>query len=235
MQDFLNPKSMVTPGVSGAVIMAIASALWVNFELPQKWTALLLSFLVCSFIFSSLVGAALAGMPPLWRLVLYVFNSLIVFAIATGTNVGLNAAAKRADKVVGSVAASHLLALVPVSQARAQGDASAPEMPKTDRPVARIIQPAANASAPSEAVAPAATSAEIQRLMARIRELERQNAVQSEMLKTRRAEPPGAALLHGPTGVGAVVAASAPAAPVEAAKAAEPPAVRRRSFIDPWF
>ena len=39
MNDFLNPKSMLTPGIAGSLIMAITNILWIEFVLPQKWVA----------------------------------------------------------------------------------------------------------------------------------------------------------------------------------------------------
>ena len=37
---------MLTPGVAGSVVMVIANTLYVEFLLPQKYTALILSFLL---------------------------------------------------------------------------------------------------------------------------------------------------------------------------------------------
>jgi hypothetical protein len=77
--EFLNPKSMLTPGAAGAVIMLISNALWVTFGFPSNWSALLFSFLFALMV----VGHYVA---PFWhKALLMVFNSLIVFSLGVGT------------------------------------------------------------------------------------------------------------------------------------------------------
>jgi hypothetical protein len=78
--DFLNPKSMSTPGVAGAVVMLIANTLWSNFAIEPRWTALALSFLL------GLVILAERALPAWQRLIFYVVNSLIIFSVSLGTN-----------------------------------------------------------------------------------------------------------------------------------------------------
>jgi len=51
MNQFLNSKSMVTPGVAGGVVTLIAGTLSSQFGLPAKWIALLASLLVALLIF----------------------------------------------------------------------------------------------------------------------------------------------------------------------------------------
>ncbi len=81
LDEFLNPKSMVTPGVAGGLTMFVANALWSNFELPAKYTALVISFLFASVVF-------VANHVPVWqRITLYLLNGLIIFAIAVASNV----------------------------------------------------------------------------------------------------------------------------------------------------
>jgi hypothetical protein len=80
LKDFLNPKSMLTPGIAGGITMMIANTLWVQFELPQKWTALTVSFLLGFLIL-------LARETPIWqRIIYYILNSLIIFSVGAGTN-----------------------------------------------------------------------------------------------------------------------------------------------------
>jgi len=80
MDEFLNPKSMLTPGACGGVVMMITSALYVGFGFPQMLTALIFSFLVGTIIFT-------VASQKLWQtIVLYIINSLIIFATATGMN-----------------------------------------------------------------------------------------------------------------------------------------------------
>lgn len=77
--EFLNPKSMLTPGAAGAVIMLISNSLWVTFGFPSNWSALLFSFLFALMV----VGHYVA---PFWhKALLMVFNSLIVFSLGVGT------------------------------------------------------------------------------------------------------------------------------------------------------
>lgn len=78
-KDFLNPSSMLTPGIAGSVAMMISNTLWLQFELPQKWSGLGLSFALGMLVFAA--GTAM----PLWqRGIYYVLNSLIIFSMAVG-------------------------------------------------------------------------------------------------------------------------------------------------------
>ena len=81
VEEFLQPKAMLTPGIAGGVTMLIANALWVAFSLPPRWTALVLSFLLGLLVFVATPRA------PLWqRAVYYLLNSLIIFSVSIGTN-----------------------------------------------------------------------------------------------------------------------------------------------------
>jgi hypothetical protein len=80
VKQFLNAKSMLTPGIAGAVAMLITNSLTQQFELPGKWVALLLSFLLGTLVFIDKNSSV-------WqRGVLYLLNSLIIFSMAVGTN-----------------------------------------------------------------------------------------------------------------------------------------------------
>jgi len=80
VEEFLQPKAMVTPGIAGGITMLIANALWVAFSLPPRWTSLVLSFLLGLLAF-------VATKIPLWqRAVYYLLNSLIIFSVSIGTN-----------------------------------------------------------------------------------------------------------------------------------------------------
>ena len=87
VEEFLQPKAMLTPGIAGGVTMLIANALWVAFSLPPRWTALLLSFLLGLLVFVATPRA------PVWqRAVYYLLNSLIIFSVSIGANyVGVGA------------------------------------------------------------------------------------------------------------------------------------------------
>src|SRR5438093_2884579 len=81
VEEFLQPKAMLTPGIAGGVTMLIANALWVAFSLPPRWTSLALSFLLGLLVFVTKGGV------PLWqRAVYYLPNSLIIFSVSIGTN-----------------------------------------------------------------------------------------------------------------------------------------------------
>lgn len=81
MNEFLNPKAMVTPGIAGTATMGITNTLAYAFGLPANPTALAVSFL-----FS---GLALAGHPlsAVQRLLLLVLNGLVIFSVSVGANV----------------------------------------------------------------------------------------------------------------------------------------------------
>lgn len=86
MNEFLNPKSMATPGAAGGVTMFIANAVSNNFpEIPFRYTCLGLSLLIglVIHISSELDLPSRAGF--------FVINSLIIFAMGVGTsNIGAN-------------------------------------------------------------------------------------------------------------------------------------------------
>jgi energy-coupling factor transporter transmembrane protein EcfT len=50
-QQFLNPKSMITPGVAGSMVMLITNTLVIQFGLPGRWISLSLSFLLALVVF----------------------------------------------------------------------------------------------------------------------------------------------------------------------------------------
>jgi len=80
IDEFLNPKSMLTPGAAGSLTMLIANTLWFTFSLPQRYSALAVSFLF------ALIVLAAHNLSLLQRLAFYVLNALIIFAVAIGTN-----------------------------------------------------------------------------------------------------------------------------------------------------
>jgi hypothetical protein len=86
---FLTPEAMVTPGVAGSMSMMIGNALHFNFNVPNGWAVLILSF-----AFGLLVMAK--SEPMLKRTVLYVINSLVIFCVAAGTiTLGANGASQQ--------------------------------------------------------------------------------------------------------------------------------------------
>jgi len=83
MNDFLNPKSMLTPGVAGSLMMFLVNGIGFQFpELPMRYTALVLSFLIGSVVwFSEIKGRA----PMVQKGVYWILNSLVIFVVGFGT------------------------------------------------------------------------------------------------------------------------------------------------------
>ena len=80
LDDFLNPKSMITPGAAGGITMMITNTLASQFAgLPGNWTALALSFMFGALTF--MYAAHILN-----RVIFFVINSLIIFVMAQGSN-----------------------------------------------------------------------------------------------------------------------------------------------------
>jgi hypothetical protein len=56
VQDFANPRSMITPGVAGAITVFITNAVGTQFSLPLNRVGLAISFLLGLIVFTSAVG-----------------------------------------------------------------------------------------------------------------------------------------------------------------------------------
>jgi hypothetical protein len=81
-QDFLNPKSMLTPGFAGGLTVLINNALGSALGVP--WDYLGYTALGISALFAALVLAA--GVPLLQRSIFFILNTLIIFCVAMGSN-----------------------------------------------------------------------------------------------------------------------------------------------------
>lgn len=92
IKEFLNPNSMLTPGVTGSTSMMITNTLTQQFEILAGWHSEVGLF-VC-FLFGLLVVATTTALSFWQRGVYCVLNSLIIFAVALGTNAVGMAAAK---------------------------------------------------------------------------------------------------------------------------------------------
>ena len=80
IDSFLNPASMLTPGLAGGMTMLITNAIASQFTLPAKFVALAISF---TFGLLVLAGPKV----KVWqRIVYYILNSLIIFSVAMGSN-----------------------------------------------------------------------------------------------------------------------------------------------------
>jgi hypothetical protein len=80
MNDFFNPKSMVTPGMAGALVMFLSNAVCFQFpEIAPRWAALLLSFVLGGVVIAA------AKLRYLQAAGFWFINSLIIFAVAAGS------------------------------------------------------------------------------------------------------------------------------------------------------
>jgi len=86
MSDFLNPKSMLTPGIAGALMMFLANALCAAFpEVAFRYVALGLSFAIGLVVLQA-AKIQLSEKAAYWFL-----NSLIIFSTGVGaSNIAAN-------------------------------------------------------------------------------------------------------------------------------------------------
>ena len=84
MDQFLNPKSMITPGVAGGLAMLLSNTLCFTFpEIGFRYVVLTLSFLL-GFVAVVALQAHIGERALYW-----VVNSLIIFSMGVGTsNIG---------------------------------------------------------------------------------------------------------------------------------------------------
>jgi hypothetical protein len=88
--DFSQSKIDGYSGRCGRIIMLVSSTLFMQFNVPARWTAFVLSFLL------GLVAFRYVAIPLWQRGIYYFLNALIVFCVAVGTNtVGSNVDAAR--------------------------------------------------------------------------------------------------------------------------------------------
>lgn len=79
-KDFLNPNSMLTPGIVGGLTVSISMPLSLHFGLSVKWVALTVSFLFGALI----VFYSKDAMAYLQRGIYWILNSLIIFSVGIG-------------------------------------------------------------------------------------------------------------------------------------------------------
>jgi hypothetical protein len=77
LDEFLNPRSMLTPGAAGSLTMVISSTLWMRLEWSQVWTALAISF-----AFSLLSVVREKNISLLEKILYCVLNTFWIFAIS---------------------------------------------------------------------------------------------------------------------------------------------------------
>lgn len=80
MNEFLNPKSMLTPGAAGSMVMLITNAICASFmEVEPRWAALILSFTFGAFVVHA-ADLKLGTKAGFWLV-----NSLVIFSVSVGT------------------------------------------------------------------------------------------------------------------------------------------------------
>ena len=86
MNEFLNPKSMMTPGLAGSLVMFLANAIHISFpEIAFRYVVLALSCLIGILIIKE------AHLGFLSRIGYWAVNSLVIFAVGIGSsNIGAN-------------------------------------------------------------------------------------------------------------------------------------------------
>ena len=121
MNEFLNPKSMLTPGVAGSLMMFLVNGIGCQFpELSMRYLALGISFLIGSVVwFSEIEGRA----PMVQKGIYWVLNSLVIFVVGFGTS---NLAA---DATSGPQPPPHVGYLLMTTEAQAAGDDVTPPIP----------------------------------------------------------------------------------------------------------
>lgn len=84
MKEFLNPKSMLTPGIAGTTMMFIVNGICAAFpEISPRYLAVALSFMLASCVLKT------AGMSIVQRGFYWIMNSLVIFVVGFGTtNIG---------------------------------------------------------------------------------------------------------------------------------------------------
>jgi hypothetical protein len=163
-QDFINPKSMLTPGLAGGLVMIVVNGLTSAFpELPPRYMALAFSLLIALIVISS---NEFKEVKVLLKGVYLLFNGLIIFAVGFGTaNLAADAASGLRDREVrgGSV-------IEWVSTAHAQ--------PPGSHGTVRTVRPA--------------ESEEAARLREKLERLERENKALKKEVATERKTPAAA-------------------------------------------
>jgi hypothetical protein len=90
MKEFINPKSMLTPGVAGSLMMLLVNGITYQFpEFPARYLALLLSLLIGAIVWSPQVKEDL---PRFQKPLYWILNSMVIFVVGFGTaNLAANA------------------------------------------------------------------------------------------------------------------------------------------------
>ena len=80
VENLVSAKSVLISGAAGVVTMVIANTLWMAYQLPPRWVALALSFLLGLAAFVA-IRQTLGQ-----RILCYLCSSSIIFLVAVGSN-----------------------------------------------------------------------------------------------------------------------------------------------------
>ncbi len=89
VEEFINPKSMITPGAAAAIVAMVAGAFFSMFGIALPASLIILSFFVGAMVFYSKEFAD-PKMTKLAKGFFYILNSIIIFAMATGAHAVLD-------------------------------------------------------------------------------------------------------------------------------------------------
>jgi len=79
IKDFLNPNSMLTPGIAGGLTVTISMAIVTAFNLKFPWISLIVSFLFGLLVIIPLKERIVV------RALYCILNALIIFSVSFGT------------------------------------------------------------------------------------------------------------------------------------------------------
>ncbi len=179
-QEFINPKSMLTPGVAGGLTMIVVNGVTSAFpEIPPRYLALGLSLLLALIVLSS---QEMQKVKAYVKLAYWLLNGLIIFAVGFGS---ANLAAEAAVRArAGARPGPPVIGWV--SQARAQPPPAEQPAPA---PPANLAQPA-GPRLPSLPTQPPPISNDAKLLENKIMYLERENLLLKKKIISELGAPP---------------------------------------------
>lgn len=151
MQEFINPKSMLTPGVAGSLMMFLVNGIVYQFpEFQPRYVALFLSFLIGAVVWFS---QSTAKSYVLERAVYWILNSLVIFVVGLGaTNLAADATTKTAR---GGASSSPSILMISTSFAQDVGKQGPPPSSGSGQQKATVQ--------PATPIKPDATDAQLER------------------------------------------------------------------------
>jgi len=93
VEEFINPKTMITPGIVATMVATVSGAFFSMFGFALPACLLFFSFFIGCMVFFSKEFKE-QRMTKLAKVFLYVINSIIIFAMATGTHAVLDKSEK---------------------------------------------------------------------------------------------------------------------------------------------